>query len=150
MTSRTAPQELEARLATGGQRLTPQRVAILQALRRRRSTVTAQELYDELRPHHPSLGRATVFRNLDALVEIGLAQRFERAGHLYAYASCSPDHHHHLLCSRCNRATEIDEALVAPLLRSLDRHYGFSVRHESLDFYGICADCRRAGPGPAG
>ena len=146
MSAKPTPNDLGARLAVGGHRLTPQRVAILDALRRRHSTVTAQELYEDLRPRHPSLGRATVFRSLDALVEIGLARRFERAGHVYAYASCSPEHHHHLLCSRCNRATEIDEVLVAPLLHTLDEHYGFIVEHESLDFYGVCADCRRADP----
>ena len=136
-------KELEKRLGDG-QRLTAQRKTILAALSRHGATITAQELFEELRLDHPSIGRATVFRNLDALVEIGLARRFERAGHLYAYAACSPAHHHHLLCSSCNRATEIDESLVAQLLRDLDDKYGFAVEHEALDFYGICAKCRKA------
>jgi Fur family ferric uptake transcriptional regulator len=138
-------EDTEQRLASLGHRLTAQRIIILEALRRNRRTVTAEELLRELRPKHPYLGRATVFRNLDALVEAGLAQRFERPGHRYAYASCSPHHHHHLVCSRCDRAVEIDEAIVSPLVHRLEQQYGFSVEHGLLDFYGVCADCRAAG-----
>lgn len=105
--------------------------------------ITAQQLYEKLRAHHPSLGRATVFRNLDALVDAGLAQRFEREGHVYAYASCSPHHHHHLVCDLCGRTTEIDEELVVPLLEKLAAQYGFTVEHQSLDFYGTCGNCAK-------
>jgi len=125
-------------------RLTSQRVVILEALRRSRRTVTARELFERLRTEHPYLGRATVFRNLDALVDAGLAQRFERAGHVYAYASCSEAHHHHLVCTRCDRAIEIDESVVTPLARQIDERHGFTVEHSALDFYGICTACRAA------
>jgi Fur family transcriptional regulator, ferric uptake regulator len=134
-------RDTEARLASAGHRLTAQRVIILDALRRSRRTVTAPELFEQLRSEHPSLGRATVFRNLDALVEAGLAQRFEREGHVYAYASCSPAHHHHLVCAHCDRAIEIEEDVIGPLVGDIAARYGFSVAHQSLDFYGICADC---------
>ena len=135
-----------------GHRLTLQRRIILEALRTSRQTVSAPDLYERLRADHPNLGRATVFRNLDALVEAGLAQRFEREGHVYAYASCSDAHHHHLVCSRCHRATEIAEDLVNPVISGLHERYGFAVEHASLDFYGTCAECLRAAPqgtGPA-
>ena len=141
MTTRKSLEGVEELLAAGGHKLTSQRVVILEALRKQRSTVTAQQLFDELHGAYPYLGRATVFRNLDALVEVGLARRFERPGHIYAYTSCSAQHHHHLLCSVCNRSTDIDEAMVAPLLNGLEDRYGFSVEHEALDFYGICASC---------
>lgn len=145
MMARIDYRETEERMASLGHRLTAQRVLILDALRKSRRTATAQELFDRLRVRHPYLGRATVFRNLDALVDAGLAQRFERAGHVYAYASCSPEHHHHLVCSVCDRATELDEDVVAPLMDDLQRRYGFTVEHTSLDFYGTCAECTGGG-----
>ena len=131
------------KMAALGQRLTPQRRAVLDALRKARRTVTAPDLYEELAASHPALGRATVFRSLDALVDAGLAQRFERPGHVYAYAACSAsDHHHHLLCIHCDRTVEIDEAVIGPLVSQLTRRYGFAVDHSSLDFYGACHRCR--------
>lgn len=142
--SRRAPGDdstVAKRLAVSGQRLTPQRRTVLEALRRSRTTATALELYEELRSTHPRLGRATVFRSLDSLVEAGLAQRFERPGHVYAYAPCSPRHHHHLVCRRCGQSVEIDEEVIGPLVRALNGRYSFAVDHESLDFYGICRRC---------
>jgi Fur family ferric uptake transcriptional regulator len=135
-------EETVERLASLGHRLTAQRIVILEALRRSRQTVTAQELFEQLRPEHPYLGRATVFRNLDALVDVGLAQRFERAGHIYAYAACSEEHHHHLICVHCHRATEVSELTVAPLVAELNAAEGFTVEHSALDFYGTCRECR--------
>jgi Fur family ferric uptake transcriptional regulator len=135
-------EETAEHLASLGHRLTAQRVLILEALRQSSETVTAQELYERLRADHAYLGRATVFRNLDALVDVGLAQRFERAGHVYAYASCSQGHHHHLVCVRCHRATEVTETTVSPLISQLEAAHGFVVEHSALDFYGICQDCR--------
>ncbi|MGI8848351.1 MAG: Fur family transcriptional regulator [Candidatus Dormibacteria bacterium] len=149
MTSPESNHEAGQRLATLGHRLTAQRVVILEALRLAQRTVTAQELFESLRVDHPYLGRATVFRNVDALVDVGLAQRFERSGHVYAYASCSPEHHHHLVCSRCARAIEVEEIVVLPLVEKLHETYGFSVEHSALDFYGVCGDCAAAADGGA-
>ena len=133
--------ELSERLGARGQRPTAQRLLVLEGLRRSRRTITAQDLYERLRQAHPLLGRATVFRALDSLVDAELAQRFERPGHVYAYAACSPGHHHHLVCTSCDRTIEIDEAAIAELSARLSRTHGFSVDHASLDFYGRCSDC---------
>ena len=138
---RAAVDELSERLSAQGRRPTAQRLVVLEALRREAHTVTAPELYEQLRTTHPLLGRATVFRSLDSLVDAGLAQRFERAGHVYAYAACSAEHHHHLVCTTCNTSSEIDEASIATLTRELSAQHGFTVQHSSLDFYGLCSDC---------
>lgn len=133
--------ELAESLAASGLRLTPQRALVLEELRRMPTTATAQELFERLHPAHPYLGRATVFRTLDSLVDAGLAQRFERSGHVHAYAACSERHHHHLVCTRCEQAIEVDESLVEPLVDALRERHGFHAEHGALDFYGVCAGC---------
>lgn len=138
----TAPERrLAPRFAGAGLRLTPQRATVLAALERSRRLLTAAELVDALRRDHPSLGRATVFRTLDALVDAGLAQRFEREGHVYAYAACSERHHHHLVCTVCGGITEVEEAVVRSLVAGLRECHRFTVAHATLDFYGTCAGC---------
>jgi len=139
--ARRAVTDLSERLAVQGRRPTQQRLLVLEALRRLPHTVTAQELYERLRGTHPLLGRATVFRSLDSLVEAGLAQRFERPGHVYAYAACSSEHHHHLVCTSCDTTIEIDEASIAALIHELSSRHAFTVHHSSLDFYGQCSRC---------
>ena len=90
---------------------------------------------------HPLLGRATVFRTLDFLVEAGLAQRFEAEGHVHVYTSCADNHHHHLVCRLCGTTTEIDETAVNQLIDAVRGGYGFALDHAALDFYGTCAAC---------
>src|SRR5438128_1356842 len=92
----------------------------------------------------------TVFRALEAQVQDGMARRLERSGHVSVYVACDPEHHHHLVCERCERVEDLDEKLLQPLLRSVDSRYGFHVNHTALDIYGLCASCRRASRKAAG
>ncbi|HYM49232.1 MAG TPA: Fur family transcriptional regulator [Candidatus Limnocylindrales bacterium] len=130
-----------AALQRAGQRLTPQRMAIAEALAKSGKEATVQELYEAVRRRHPYIGRATVFRAVDMLVDAGLAQRLERPGHVSAYVWCAPGHHHHLICTSCRAVEELDEPAVAPLLETIRRQRGFRVDHATLDFYGQCAAC---------
>src|SRR5437588_4972850 len=89
---------VQTRLAAGGRRRTEQRLVVAEALASAKRALSAQELYERIRATHPSIGRATVYRALEAQVEDGMASRFEREGHISAYIACDPEHHHHLVC----------------------------------------------------
>ncbi|MEO8897459.1 MAG: Fur family transcriptional regulator [Candidatus Dormibacter sp.] len=127
-------------------RLTPQRQLVARALDGAGRTVGAVELFDLLRRENPRIGRATVFRTLDLLVEMGLAQRFEGDGHVYLYASCDPiHHHHHLVCRACGSAIDIEDAEVEALVTAIRERHAFALDHGSLDFYGTCSSCGKGG-----
>src|ERR671935_1935094 len=137
-------QHLAKRITSRGRRLTDQRLVVAEALAAGREAVSAQELYEQLRPRHSRLGLATVYRALEAQVESGMARRLERHGHVSAYIACEPEHHHHLVCVRCQKVEDLDEAILKPVLRGITDRHAFAVEHERLDFYGLCASCRRA------
>jgi Fur family transcriptional regulator, ferric uptake regulator len=136
-----ADTTVAGRLTASGNRLTAQRMIVADALGRARRTMSAQELYEQLRTDHPYLGRATVFRTLDFLVDNGLAQRFEGEAHTYVYTACDDSHHHHLVCRHCGSTTNIDDSAVNELIDTVLGRYRFSLDHDSLDFYGTCAAC---------
>jgi Fur family transcriptional regulator, ferric uptake regulator len=129
------------RLRDAGERVTRQRLVVADALDAAGRQVTAQELWDSIRRRHADLGRATVFRTLEALVSAGLARRLEQEGHVYAYVACRPEHHHHLSCNRCGRVEEIDESVIAPVAERVRTDSGFRIDDARLDFYGLCARC---------
>jgi Fur family ferric uptake transcriptional regulator len=141
----TAAASTSDRLRQAGERVTRQRIAIADALTAVGRQVTAQELYRRLRPHDPGIGRATVFRTLEALVAAGVARRLELDGHVYAYVACRPEHHHHLACDRCGRVEEIDEAYIRPVAERVAVDLGFRIDDARVDFYGLCASCARRG-----
>jgi Fur family ferric uptake transcriptional regulator len=130
------------RLTAAGERVTRQRLLVANALAAAGRRLTAEQLYRSLRRREPAIGRATVFRTLETLVDTGVARRLELDGHVYAYVACLPAHHHHIACTRCGRVEEIDEAYVTPIVRRLAREMGFEIDDARLDFYGRCATCR--------
>lgn len=133
------------RLAAAGERVTRQRLLVANALAAAGRQLTADELYEQLRPQEAGVGRATVFRTLETLVEAGVARRLELDGHVYAYVACQPEHHHHLSCTSCGRVEEIAEGYVRPIAERVAREMGFEIDDARLDFYGRCATCRGAG-----
>jgi Fur family ferric uptake transcriptional regulator len=133
----TAADQLRA----AGERVTPQRVLVAETLRDAGRQLSAQELWRRVRVRLPGVGRATVFRTLEALVGAGAARRLEREGHVSAYVACRPAHHHHLVCTRCGRVEEIDEGYVRPMADQLAERRGFVIDDARLDFYGRCARC---------
>ncbi len=139
----SARSAMAGRIRAPGRRLTMQRMVVAEALADAGQTVSAQQLHERLHARHPMLGLATVYRALEAQVEAGMARRLERPGHVYAYVSCAPEHHHHLVCTSCERVEDMDEELVRPMLRSVQERHAFQVDHARLDLYGLCARCRR-------
>lgn len=138
-------QALDApgRLTAAGERVTRQRLLVADHLSAAGRQLSADELYRTIRRSEPTIGRATVFRALERLVDAGLARRLERDGHVSAYVACRPAHHHHLSCTRCGSVEDIDEAYVRPMAERLAGDLGFEVDDARLDFYGRCARCQR-------
>jgi Fur family transcriptional regulator, ferric uptake regulator len=130
------------RLTAAGERVTRQRLLVANALAASGRQMTAEQLYRSLRRTAPGIGRATIFRTLETLVEAGVARRLELDGHVYAYVACLRAHHHHLACTTCGRVEEIDEAYVTPIAERLAHDLGFEIDDARLDFYGRCAACR--------
>ncbi len=123
-------------------RLTRQRLIVAEALERERVAVSAQELHEKIRSTSKRIGLATVYRSLEAQVADGMATRLERPGHVYVYAPCVREHHHHLVCTRCQRVQDVAEEVMRPMLRSVRARHGFQVDHAQLDLYGLCERCR--------
>ena len=136
------PTSTADRLASAGERVTRQRLLVADALSSHGRQISAQDLYDRLRRRDPRIGRATVFRTLEALVSAGVARRLEQDGHVYGYVACRPGHHHHLACDRCGRVDEIGEAYITPVAERVAADLGFTIDDARLDFYGVCAECR--------
>lgn len=134
-----------SRLTAAGERVTQQRLIVADTLARAGRQLTAAQLYEQVRDRQPSLGRATVFRTVERLVDAGVARRLELDGHVYAYVACQPEHHHHLSCTSCGRVEEIPESWVKPIATRATERLGFEIDDARLDFYGRCRACQARG-----
>jgi Fur family transcriptional regulator, ferric uptake regulator len=131
---------VEQVLRGAGLRVTRQRMAVLELLKDRREALSAQEVYLEFRSRGEPIGLSTVYRTLMSLEEAGLLDAVPRDGE-QAFRSCSTDHHHHLICTRCNAVQELEAAVVEQWVDTVARVHAFEVTGHRADIYGVCSRC---------
>ncbi|TMD63337.1 MAG: transcriptional repressor [Chloroflexi bacterium] len=104
---------------------------------------TIDDLWQELREGEPHLGRATVYRSVEMLVNAGLLDRIEFADGSHHYRVCGANrHHHHLTCICCHRVVEVDICLPVDQFAAIGNQTNFDIESHSLTLFGRCGDCR--------
>jgi Fur family transcriptional regulator, ferric uptake regulator len=139
-----AAAALLAALDESGHRTTRPRRIVAELVAGRDGAFTAADLALAARTRDVRVGRATIFRAIELFESLGVVERVDLPGGEHAYVACVPHHHHHLICSRCGRATEIVDVGVETLARTVERRTGFRVDDHRLELFGVCPDCQRA------
>jgi Fur family transcriptional regulator, ferric uptake regulator len=121
------------------ERTTRQRDAIRAAIQASRRPLLPQEVLNQVRAAVPSVGLATIYRNLKLLVAEGAVQVITLPGDSPRYETTESDHHHHFQCTTCQRVYDIPGC--PGNLRSLAPR-GFTVEHHDVTLYGRCSSCR--------
>lgn len=100
-----------------------------------------EELWRQLQSTQPQLGRATLFRSIEILSDLGILDRIELGDGGIRYRVCSSGHHHHLICDRCRAIQEVDICLSDAQLAGVASDAGFMVDRHVLEVYGLCSKC---------
>lgn len=103
---------------------------------------TIDDLWQGIREVEPRLGRATVYRAVETLVNLGLLNRVEFADGTHHYRVCDNGHHHHLTCTECHHVVEVDICVPTELLTAVGHQTDFSIEGHSLSLFGRCSQCR--------
>jgi Fur family ferric uptake transcriptional regulator len=122
-----------------GFRETDARRSIVETVLSKDGQFTARDLQDDLQRW--GVGRATIFRTLDLLVELGVLNRLHTDERCSSYVLCADQHHHHLVCERCGGVQEISDARVERAVRAMAVESGFRARGHHLEIVGVCARC---------
>ena len=121
-------------------RTSKQREVVLEALRENVIHPTAENLYKIIKSKHSSIGTATVYRNLNSLVEDGLIKKIEGLT-----SSAHYDHnthrHYHFICDKCNRVFDVSENVAPNLEEKAQCETGFQISGCDITFHGICTEC---------
>jgi Fur family ferric uptake transcriptional regulator len=118
---------------------------VVQVLEQQGEHLSPGEVLALGRQTYPALSRATVYRTLDLLTELGFIRPILLGDTSQRYVA-SEGGHHHLVCSGCGAIFDFDRCGVDQLADALAEQYCFQIRSHLLEFYGICKDCleRRA------
>ena len=133
----TCIPRLTQMLRSRGYRMTPQRLAVLQALHDGGHLSPAQ-IFE--RVQKTGMTETTVYRNLEFLAGNGVVLVADRGkGHL-AY-ELSSQSHHHVICRICGAQMEIDPALLTPAISQIESETGYRLNTGHLTFFGLCPVC---------
>jgi len=120
------------------QRDTPQRRAVRTVFESEGRPLSPEDVHASGQTHVPSLGIATVYRHIKALVREGWLQPVELPGESARYELAAQPHHHHFVCRRCEQAFDID---VCPSGLEQMAPAGYEVDSHEVVLYGRCPAC---------
>jgi Fur family ferric uptake transcriptional regulator len=128
-------------LKDAGYRLTPQRVAIWEVVRKGGRHLTAEAIAEEVQATLPEVNLSTVYRTLQLLVSLDLVSE-TRLDTKHSYYEVAPEPvHHHFVCEKCGVVGHFADALVAPVTGELLSAQGFHAASTRMTVFGVCAAC---------
>ncbi len=130
--------EIAGKLVEKGLKVTPQRIAILEAIIKLNNHPTADNIIEYIRKNHPYVATATVYKVLDALAENELIKRVKTDADIMRYDAIM-ESHHHLYCSESDR---IEDYVDDELNQLIEEHFnrkgipGFKIEDVRLQIIG--------------
>jgi Fur family ferric uptake transcriptional regulator len=130
-------------LGEAGYRRGGARRAVVELLGRQSCAVTAIDIDGALRAEGQTVARASVYRTLEQLAELGLIQRLEVGQGTARYEPVDPsgDHHHHLVCDRCGEVVPFEDRELEKAIDRLSRRVAFKVDDHEVVLHGACGAC---------
>lgn len=135
-------QEVSACLRNHGFKVTPQRLAVYNALSRTKAHPNAETLYKTLQPYYPTMSLATVYKALSILCEVGLAQELNTGEDAFRYdADVHP--HPHIRCIKCGRVDDVPDLPENTLETQVGNATGYQMAGHQYYFFGVCPECQK-------
>ena len=122
-------------------RNTRQRAEVRDAMAASDAFATSQEIHDRMRRDGSKVGLATVYRALQTMAAGGEVDTIRTPDGQIAYRTCTPGHHHHLVCRVCGRTQEVEAPSVERWARTVAAEFGYSDINHEVELFGVCPAC---------
>src|SRR6267378_1000958 len=130
-------------LRPAGGKHSAKRDQIVDVFLRQKGHLSADDLFDLVRRQSPGIGRATVYRTLQWMVEAGIARKVDFGeGRSRFEPSYGHPQHFHLICTTCHRSSEFLSSDVESLIEEIAAARKFSRAQSIVQISGTCEDCR--------
>ena len=106
-----------------------------------RRHVTANEVYEFIKEAYTTIGKGTVYRNLDILVEEGALRKVEVPDGPNRF-DFTLKNHYHVRCVKCGEVSDVDMDEIPNLLERIHDTHGIEYLDYDISFKGICPKCR--------
>lgn len=124
-------------------RNTIQKQLVLDAVCRLANHPTAEEVYHEVSKTHPTVSKATVYRNLSSLSEDGLLRHIQMPGGADRFDHTLADHNH-IVCTECGCFSDAMVPENEKLDAQAEKVTGYAQVSHDIVFRGLCPKCSGA------
>ena len=138
----TRIDNLIIRMREKGCRMTPQRMAVLNVLIGNEEHLSVEQIYDRVKSDFPMTSIATVYKTITMLKDMDEIQELKFNGDSKRYDGQGLKPHPHLICTVCDRVTDLDFADLSHLSQEVEQATDYQVIRFQFDFYGICPQCQ--------
>ena len=104
-------------------------------------STASPDIATRIRARHPQIDPSTVYRNLEALEELGYVTHTHFDDRITRWHRADAQRHGHLVCRTCGAEQELPIGLLEPLGRRLRDEHGFRADLAHSAIVGICKDC---------
>lgn len=128
-------------LRSSGYKVTPQRLAVYEALCNTYEHPNAEMLFAQLQPKYPMMSLATVYKTLDILEKIERIKVLNTGEDSFRYDADISDHHH-VQCKICGRVDDVYEGVDNTTIKRLEGKTGYTIEDQQMYLFGICPKCK--------
>ncbi len=124
-------------------KLTPQRLRIAETVFETHRHFTAEELYLLVKQREPLVGKVTVYRTLEHLVDSSMVEELSIRKGISVYEHVAGHaHHDHIICLDCGKIHELSSDRLERMKREEAEKLKWEVRSHTLKIEGFCPTCR--------
>ena len=120
-------------------RNTWQKEVILNALKSNKVHPTINELYEIIKKEH-NIGKATVYRNINEMVDEGKVQKISSSDTCHYDGDTS--NHCHLICKECKKIVDIFDRNVNNLINTIEKEQDIEINQMHIVINGLCSLCK--------
>lgn len=124
-----------------GLKVTPQRLAIYNALRRTDIHPNAETIFKAIEEENPTMSLATVYKTLDSLKNSKLLVEINAGDGSSHYDACV-EPHNHFVCRKCNSIIDIFCDNIPALEKSVKADFDCEIDYTQVLFFGTCPKCK--------
>ena len=120
-------------------KVTPQRLTIVEELYLH-GHMNIDQLYSSLKEKFPSISLATIYKNINAMVDIFFLSEV-KIPHQKSVYELTKAEHSHVVCSKCKSIVDIDLD-VHKILDEAASLSHYTIKEDHIVFNGLCPDCK--------
>ena len=131
------------RLRGEGYRLTAARRAVLETIFAEDGDhLSSARILERVQGGWPRVGRASVFRTLELFTRLAFIRpTYLHGNQTPVYVRLDGGHHHHIICTNCQRVIEFEDCDLEELTQQLEQEFSAQIRGHLLEFFALCDHC---------